>query len=123
MTQTMLVIGPVSQWQRAQRELPLLEGIDFVEFSELSAEYLERTNPDFVLSALVGDGFDALDIARRLQELGFRGRYRAVAQRLASPEVVWAEVAAVAPEIDFDVFEIEPPRSGAGGARDGTGRP
>ena len=106
MSQSMLVVGPVAAWRKMQKTLPHIEGIDFVDFNGLTAELLERTKPDFVLSALVGAGFDALDVARLLAELGYRGRYRAVADRLPCPSVVRAEVGAIAPDLDFDVFTL-----------------
>ena len=106
MTQSMLVVGPVAAWRKMQKTLPDIEGIAFVEFDGLTAELLEQTKPDFILSALVSTGFDALDLARVLADLGFSGHYRAVAERLPHPSVVRAEVGAIAPDLDFDVLQL-----------------
>lgn len=103
----MLVVGNLRSWRRAGRALPQLEGCDFVGFAGLDAQVLERVRPDVVLSALVGEDFDALDLARRLAELGFRGRYRALAMDLRHPGTVLAELRAAAPGLDLDLLLID----------------
>lgn len=103
----LLVVGNLRSWRRAGRALPQLEGCDFVGFAGLDAQVLERVRPDVVLSALVGEDFDALDLARRLAELGFRGRYRALAMDLRHPGTVLAELRAAAPGLDLDLLLID----------------
>ncbi len=100
----MLVIGNLRSWSRAGRSLPQLAGLDFIALADLDAALLDRLRPDIVLSALLGEDFDAMDVARRLATLGFQGRYRALTAALPAPGVVRAEVRAVAPGLDFDLF-------------------
>jgi hypothetical protein len=102
----MIVVGPVAQWQTMKRQLPQVEGISFVDFADLAAQCFEKDPPDYILSALVGPTFDVLDVARLLSSMGFAGAYRAVTEGLPSPAVVLAEVAAVAPGLDFDVVSM-----------------
>jgi hypothetical protein len=103
----MLVVGNLRGWTRDGRTLPNLEGFHFAGFSQIEPGLLERIDPEIVLSALMGQDFDAVDLARRLSEAGFRGRYRAVTTALPRPEAIKAEVRAAAPGIDFDLFVID----------------
>lgn len=102
----MLVVGPIAVWHNSQKQLPQIEGVAFVDFSDLTAETLALTKPDFILSALMSAGFDAMDMARVLAELGYKGSYRAVSEELPCPDVVVADVGAVAPDLDFDVVQL-----------------
>lgn len=104
----MLVVGDLDGWRRAGRGVPSLPGCHFVGFADVTAATLARVAPDVVLSALFAADFDALELARRLADLGFRGRYRALAAGLPSPGVIRAEIAAAAAEVDFDLFLLDP---------------
>jgi hypothetical protein len=73
---------------------------------ELDAGLLGAVQPDMVISALIGDGFDAIDVARRLVQLGYRGPYRALSHPLPRPGLVRAEVRAAAPDLDFDLVVV-----------------
>ncbi|SMY07411.1 hypothetical protein [Flavimaricola marinus] len=106
MTQKMIVIGPLSQLSTMDRQLPSVEGVSFVDFADLPAHCFETEPPDIIVSALVGPTFDVLDVARFLESVGFKGAYRALSEGLPYPSVVLAEVAAVAPDLDFDVFIV-----------------
>ena len=105
-----LVVGNLRQWQRDGRLLPELHDFHFSEFDQLTAALLDDIAPDVILSALMGAEFDAVDLARCLAGLRFRGRYRALTTRLPNPETVRAEVQAVAPALDFDLFMLDPKR-------------
>lgn len=101
---TLLVVGDLRRWQLAGRALPSGDGLFFASFIELTREFLEHTMPDLILSPLVAQDFDAVDVARRLINAGYEGRYRAVAERIPQPEVVRREVNAIAPNLDFDIM-------------------
>lgn len=58
-----------------------------------------------VLSPVVGPRFDAIDLAARLEEEGYCGRYIAFAPYLPDHAIVSREVAAVAPGLSFDIVE------------------
>jgi len=103
-----LVVGDLDGWERQGRAVPDLDGFRFVRFEELDAALLGAVTPDMVLSALVSDGHDAVDVARRLLELGYRGRYRALAPALPNMDSVVEEVHEAAPGLDFDLFLIGP---------------
>lgn len=61
-----------------------------------------------VLSPLVADGFDVIDIAIRLAELKYTGRYRAIAEDLPNGNMIRKEVRAHAPDLDFDLLMMSP---------------
>jgi len=102
----MLVIGRYNAWTGAGRDVPHMPGFHFLGFGDVTAQTLRRIAPDVVLCALMGDGFDAIDLAERLTALGFAGRLRALATDLPNPEAVCREVCAACPDIDFDVLVL-----------------
>lgn len=104
---SILVVGNLASWRKAGREIPRLPGFHFTAFDDVTAELLRVTAPDLVLSALMGDGYDAIELARCLALLDFAGRYRALTSGLPNPRVVLAEVHQVAPGIDFDLFDLD----------------
>ncbi|TNC71949.1 hypothetical protein [Rubellimicrobium roseum] len=103
-----LVIGNLDAWERHGRRAPDLDGFRFARFDEIDAGLLAEVAPGMVLSWLVDDGHDAVDIARRLAELGFAGRYRALAPDLPNVAAIVEEVREVAPDLDFDLFRVSP---------------
>ena len=116
----MLVVGNVRLWRSNGRQVPQMPGFHFVGFDDVTAGLLSELRPDVVLSALLGENFDALELARRLHALKFAGRYRALTNGLPNPGVVRAEVQAAVPDLDFDLFVIDDPDAPQDGA-DGRG--
>ena len=78
-------------------------GITLCAFGALAQALRRDAPPEIVLSPLFGEGFDALDLALRLQELDYDGRYRAVAERLPDPGLIRREIRSAAPRVDFDL--------------------
>lgn len=103
----MLVIGNMRSWHPEGRMVPQLDGFHFVGFDDVTAALLRAVAPDVVLSSLMGEDFDALDLGRRLHDLGYDGRYRAITCGLPDPHVVSMEVRAAAPDLDFDIFVLD----------------
>ena len=77
-------------------------------FEALDAALLARHRPRVVLAGALSRGFDALDLALRLSELGFRGRLVILAGGLARPELVVRELAAACPALDVAVIAGAP---------------
>ena len=102
-----LVVGNLSSWQQAGRAVPSVAGFHFTAFADVTQTLMQVIKPDLVLSALMGDDYDVIELARRLASLDFTGRYRALTHHLPSPRVVLNEVRAAAPGIDFDLFDLE----------------
>lgn len=103
----MLVIGDMSEWTRIPATRPEVPGFHFADLADLTADLLHELSPDVILSPLVTHTFDVMDVAAQLSRLGYRGRYRAIAECLPSPELVLAEVAIQAADIDFDILNID----------------
>lgn len=99
----MLVVGQVHD----RTTLPPITGFHFRPFRVIDRKFLTILQPDVVLSALIARDFDAIDLARRLAEAGFTGRYRAVTASLPNRGAVVAEVRASVPNIDFDLFVMD----------------
>ncbi|EYD71883.1 hypothetical protein [Limimaricola hongkongensis] len=72
-------------------------------FRTLTADTLNELSPGLVVSGLMGPHFDALDVAERLQAIGYHGTYRIVAGALADPDMVQAEIADAAPGLDVRI--------------------
>lgn len=103
----MLVVGNLKAWRRKGRAVPQIAGFHFVGLQDVTADLMAAVQPDVVLSALMSDGFDALDLARQLEALNYRGRYRALTTSLPNPTSIIAEVRGVAPGLDFDLYTID----------------
>ena len=81
-----------------------LNDIQFIDFANLTEDLSEKTHPDLVLSPLMGDDFDVVDIARQLHDLAFHGRYRAISENIPNADLVRDEVQFHAPGLDFDLL-------------------
>ena len=84
--------------------MPSIVGVSFVGISDLTARTLCETGASIILSPLVGDDFDVVDVAHTLKLLGFRGRYRAISEDLPDAELIREEIRAFAPDLDFDLL-------------------
>lgn len=100
-----LIIGNAVMWRQTGRNMPELDGFGFADFRDLDG-VLENATPSVILSSLTGPGFDAIDIAMKLQILGFKGRYRAIAAAVPKPELVVREVRERAPDVDFGIIRM-----------------
>jgi hypothetical protein len=102
-TTVMLVVGHIHD----PAALPRIPGFHFRTFDAVNGALLEELRPEVVLSALIAEDFDAIDLARLLGKSGYKGRYRAVSGALPSVRVVLSEVRASAPGLDFDLFVMD----------------
>ena len=104
---TVLVVGNLVSWQKTGRQVPSLPGFYFAAFHDVTQSMLQLIGPDLILSALMGDDYDVVELARKLSDLGFRGRYRALTINLPNPHIILNEVTAVAPQVDFNLFDLQ----------------
>lgn len=88
--------------------LPDLVGaeVTHVGYGAISAALLARTTPDLVLTPLMNQAFDVLDVARLLKFLGYTGALRAIAPPLPNRHLIRTEIAAICPDLDFDLIEV-----------------
>ena len=102
-----LVIGDLPRWQAEGRDIAGSDELSFVSLPELTKNVLDDKSPGIILSPLVADSFDALDVAARLAELDFQGKYRVLSGPAADTSMIKAEVQAIAPNLDFDILSIK----------------
>ncbi len=68
------------------------------------AEALSEDTPDMVVSHLVSGAFDCHDLAERLVQLEFTGKYRAISGDLPQPDLVRREICTSYPGLNFDLL-------------------
>lgn len=101
-----LVIGDLARWQAQGRPTDAFDSFSFTEFGDFDDDMFRRLAPKFIFSPLIGTDFDVIEVAERLQELEFAGRYRVVTEDMPNADMVRAEVHAHAPDIDFDLLIV-----------------
>ncbi|WP_296425833.1 hypothetical protein [Yoonia sp.] len=109
---TTLIIGNSARWKAEGRLIPRLKGFQFVDIGDLTPQIVNEASPDMVLSPLIGDEFDAVDLAMKLNELNYLGRYRAIANDVPDVELIRREVYGVAPQLDFDLLIMPEQKAG-----------
>jgi len=97
-----LAVGDLSHWRSTGRNLPWESQITFADFSEIDRDMVESLNPDVVLSPLLCQKFDCLDLAQALHATGFRGRFRIMSPKLPNPGIVLAEARCMCPGLDVE---------------------
>lgn len=106
---TVLCVGDLNVWDDALRAAAEGANARFVSFSDVTAALLETLSPETVMSPLLSAGFDATDLAKRLEAFGYSGRYLAVAEGVLVPEIIEREVRMAAPLVDFDLIALPDP--------------
>lgn len=61
---------------------------------------------DVVLSPMVGDTYDCIDVAQHLFDAGFTGSYRVMTPDLPDPGILRQEIRSLCPGLDFDLVEL-----------------
>ena len=83
------------------------DGFVFVDIDSLPDCLAASPRPSAILSVLIGNGFDAVDIAGELHRAGYKGQYRALAGNIPAPHLIKREVAQVAPGLDFEIIDAQ----------------
>lgn len=102
-----LAVGdfPTGMTQNMPGELPASEQMTFVQYGEVTTGLLKQLSPTVVLSPVICNSFDCIDLALRLIEIGYQGKYRVLADGLAKPGMIKSEVRSQAPGLDFDTVD------------------
>lgn len=101
-----LVVGDLARWEAEGRMKAQLDDFQFVEIKSLTAEVVRNAAPEIILSPLVADDFDAVDVAAKLIELQFTGKYRAISDTLPDADLIRKEIRSFAPQLDFDLLLV-----------------
>ncbi|MEM9788296.1 MAG: hypothetical protein AAF801_17495 [Pseudomonadota bacterium] len=108
-----LVIGDLQRWSAEGRGFAALQDFHFTDIADLNAELIDRLDTEIILSALVADAFDAVDVAVKLIDLDYRGKYRALADQSVDAPLITKEIRSLSPNLDFDLLVLGPPAQGA----------
>jgi hypothetical protein len=101
-----LVVGDIKRWNAQGRTRPEIDGFYFVEIDALNAALLFDIRPEVILSPMIMDQFDAIDLAKKLATLDFKGRYRAVTEAIPNTAIVLKEIRTAVPKLDFDLYIV-----------------
>ena len=101
-----LVIGDLARWESEGRMKDQLGDFKFVNFTSLTAKVVKNVDPEIILSPLVADGFDAVDVAAKLIDLQFTGKYRAISDAMPDADLIRKEIRSFAPRLDFDLLLV-----------------
>lgn len=99
-----LAVGDPKEWQHRGHALPR-EGIVFLSFDEVTRETMEHLQPALVVSPVLSNAFDCIDLAVQLNGAGFSGEYRAISTGLPKPELIENEVRQLCSQLDFRIAE------------------
>ena len=99
-----LILGDIGRWTAEGRPTASSAEYVFSHFDSLDQELLHRVKPEVVLSPLISDKFDALDVVHRLRDLRYDGPYRAITGPIAKPEFIRDELLSQAPFMDVDLI-------------------
>ncbi|MEO0915824.1 MAG: hypothetical protein AAFY31_02410 [Pseudomonadota bacterium] len=99
-----LAVGDPQEWKQRGYALPR-EGIVFLSFSDVTQETMDHLRPGLVVSPVLSNTFDCVDLAVQLYRVGFSGEYRAISTGLPKPEVIEREVRQMCTQLDFRIIE------------------
>ena len=100
----LLIVGDLAVWRRSGRDWSSCQCVTYSNPSDVTKPFLQVISPDVVVSAVVGFGYDAIDIAKRLSDAGYRGRYRCIAAAVPDHTIIQQEVAQSSPSVDFAII-------------------
>jgi len=103
-----LVVGDITLWKSSGRDLPQIAQAEFCSFADLTNELIDRLQPEIILSPLVSEQFDVLDLVVALDGMNYDGRIRALTPPLPNKEIILREVGILCPSLDFDILEVHP---------------
>jgi hypothetical protein len=98
-----VAVGDPNTWFAQGNQLPT-ENIAFIAFEDVTEEFFERVKPKAVFSPVLASGFDCIELAVTLRNIGFSGSYRALSSNLPKPELIEREVSQMCPRIDFAIL-------------------
>ena len=94
------------EWERKTTLPKTTSSLVFVEFTDLTAEFLAKHAPDVIVSPALAWKFDCIDLAMKLESFGYRGPYRAISTELPKPELIKSEIKQLCPNVDFGFLSL-----------------
>ncbi len=108
---TILVVGNIEQLLTTVPEVQLGSGTVFCGINDLTPAFLELHKPQIIISPLVTSQYDVMELAVRLDQLDFVGRFRALTAPLPNPEIILGEIKFECPALDFGLLIVPPGQS------------
>jgi len=81
------------------------QSVVMTQLRMLNPRMLAQVRPDAVIGPLIGDGWDSLDLAIALEEMGYRGSFFILSRPLPRAELVLREVRACCPLLTITLVE------------------
>ena len=75
----------------------------FTDFSDVTHDLLDALDPQIVVSSVLGRNFDCVDLAEKLDSIGFRGCYRLIGHGIPQPELVLREIRSLFPSLRVEL--------------------
>ena len=72
-------------------------------FMAMDKDAFETLSPGSIYSPVIANEADAMELAGKLQDLGYRGEYRILAQELADPWMIMRELRDAAPDVKISL--------------------
>lgn len=87
-----LAVGDQMTGQDTALKFPESDKIHYTIFADVTAARLAELRPILVVSPLMCRSFDCLDLAVRLQQLGYQGKLRILAPNVTKPAMIRSEI-------------------------------
>lgn len=84
---------------------PGQQGVVMTQMRMLNARMLAQVAPDAVIGPLIADGWDSLDLATALEDMGYHGSLHILSRPLPRAELVLREVCACCPGLTISLVE------------------
>ena len=105
---TILVVGNIEQLLNSERDLTQYADTVFCVIKDLTPAFLVIHQPDVILAPLVTSQYDVMELAIKLDQLNFEGRFRALTAPLPDPDIIMSEVRFECPALDFGLIVVTP---------------
>ena len=100
---TVLAVGDSGSLVSAGSVTPPSSAVTFASFDEVTPAFVRNIGPEMVVSALLSRSFDCIDLAQRLAEIGFTGRYLVLSDGIPDPKIIRREILSLYPDMDVEV--------------------
>ena len=101
---SLMAVGEPGTWEQLGKSRPH-RAMAFVGFNDVTAAILDRLSPSLIVSPVLAQTFDCIELATLLHQLGFTGSYRAVADCLPKPDLIEREVRQICGRLDFRIVK------------------
>lgn len=102
----MLVVGDVTRWQSRGRLPDPPDGYEFIDLAQLDSQKIRQYDAALIVTPLISDRFDAVDVAEKLASVCFKGMFRVLTNHLPDVDIIRVDIQDVAPCVDFDLLVL-----------------